>query len=168
MKGVKFNWIQDVHKKVLEAIYVSIRNLLPLSPFNLDLKSHVYTDAFTVGFRYCLLQLRPDSKLNFVSFWSTSIKGHQMKYKPYDLEITRRVNACTMLHYYLSSGLAFLIHSNHKALDMLQDIELDKVTSIRIIRSLEITLQHNVKIFYCQEGARPYRGLPQSSWRSYC
>ena len=67
MKGVKFNWLKDVHEKELETILISIRNLLLLSPFDPDLKSHVYTNTSTVGFSHCLLQLKKEGKFNVVA-----------------------------------------------------------------------------------------------------
>ena len=85
MKGLKFQWLDDVHKKELEAILVSIWNLLPLLPFNPDLESHIFIDALTFQFGYCFLLPCKDRQFSVIHCGSTGIKPHRVKYKPYDL-----------------------------------------------------------------------------------
>ena len=45
MKGVKFAWDEHIHGKEMEVIGGKMKNLLPLSPFNPALASHVFTDV---------------------------------------------------------------------------------------------------------------------------
>ena len=60
MKGVRFDWDPAIHGVELEAIKCQMKELLPLSPFDPSLLSHIFTDASLFGFGYCLLQLRED------------------------------------------------------------------------------------------------------------
>jgi len=151
MKGVRFDWNPAVHGVELEAIKCQMKELLPLSPFDPSLPSHIFTDASLLGFGYCLLQLRDDQGWNVICSGSTGIKEHQKKLKPYDLELTGIVFACQKLHYYMSSGLPFTINTDHKALDRLEFIDLDSVISNRVMRSLEIILSNNVQVKYIKK-----------------
>ena len=151
MKGVKFDWDPAVHGMELEVIKRQMKELLPLSPFDPDLPSHVFTDASLLGFGYCLLQLRKDQGWNIICSGTTGIKEHQTKYKPYDLELTGLVFACQKLRYYMSSGLLFTLHTDHKSLDKLESIDLDSVVSNRVMRSVEIILSNNVRVEYVRK-----------------
>ena len=128
-----------------------MKNLLPLSPFNQSLDLHIYMDPSLQGFGYCLLQVRVDGGWNIICSGSTGIKANQAKYKPYDLELTGIVFACRKLHYYMSSGLPFVVHMDHKALDKLENVDLDAIVSNPVLRSLKIILANNVKIEYVKK-----------------
>ena len=51
----------------------------------------------------------------------------------------------------MSSGLPFVVHTVHKALDKLEHVDLDSIVSNRVLRSLEIILSNNVKIQYVKK-----------------
>ena len=102
LNGLRFSWDESVHGKELDVIRGQMKNLLPFSPFDLSLESHVYNYASLLGFGYCLLQLHQDGGWNILCCGSTGIKPNQNRWKPYDLELTAIVYVCQKLHYYIS------------------------------------------------------------------
>ena len=57
------------------------------------------------------------------------------------------VFSCRKLHYFVSLDL----HTDHKALDHLENVDLDNITSNRVLQSLESILQHNISIQYVKK-----------------
>lgn len=141
-KDKVFEWGPDQ-----EHAFQTVRKLLAEPPvlaiFDPDKPIHLFTDASTKGIGAILKQ--PDGHvLRPVSYFSRSLQPYQKNYAVAELECLAIVEAFKHWHHYLD-GHKTMVHSDHKGLQWLHKIGLDKSRLARWSMQLS---QYDYKVVY--------------------
>merc|ERR1711954_425877 len=77
---------------------------------------------------------------------SSTLTPAQQCYSTYDLELLAITFALESLHSFVSSGLKFTILTDCKALNQIEEVDINSIESNRSLRAIERILSHNVNV----------------------
>ena len=85
-------------------------------------------------------------KWHFIRCSSSTLTPAQQCYSTYDLELLAITFALKSLHSFVSSGLKFTILTDCKALNQIEEVDINSIESNRSLRAIERILSHNVNV----------------------
>ena len=141
-----FRW-QPEHGQELAEVRQVVQRLVPVRQFQPGQETLLYVDGSFTGLGMVLLQ-QVAGAFHFIFAASTGLSPSQLRYSPYEIELTALLWALTKCQFYLGSGHPVVVYTDHAPLAGIEKKPLDPTLTNRTFRCLEKILGFNLKVLH--------------------
>ena len=107
----------------------------------------LYVDGSFQGLGMVLIQ-QVAGAFHFIFAASTGLSPAQIRYSPYEIELTALLWALTKCQFYLRTGHPVTVYTDHAPLAGLEKKPLDSTLTNRVFRYMERILGFNLKVLH--------------------